>query len=116
MKTWWQNARAKGQELVRLYGNIALYTMLGIMFVWYAACYVVIDQGVDLSTASFMGTDLSGFAATGGKAPAAFALYKVFMPLRIALAAALTPVVARIYWRFRPPEPAQEAAASEESA
>lgn len=104
MKQWWTDAKAKGQRLVELYGNIAIVTLLALMVSSYTVCYLVIDSGADLSGRTFLGADLGGVAGTSGKAAAAFALYKVFMPVRIGLAALLTPVVARVWWRFRPPE------------
>ena len=95
MKAWWQKAKAKGQELVDLYGNIAIGTMIVLMVSNYTLFYVLIDKGVELD----------GAAGTSGKAAAAFAAYKVLMPVRIALAAILTPFVARVWWRIRPPTP-----------
>jgi len=89
----WQDAKRRGEVLVERYGRIAIGTFLVLMVANYTLFYVLIDMGVELK----------GAAGTSGKAAAAFAAYKLFMPLRIALAAVLTPFVARVVWRFRPP-------------
>ncbi len=101
----WQDAKSRGEALVERYGRIAIGTFLVLMIANYSLFYVLIDMGVELK----------GAAGTSGKAAAAFAAYKLFMPLRIALAAVLTPFVARVVWRFRPPPEASPGEAPSEA-
>ena len=98
MKAWWRAQKERLTVLFEEYGRIAIGT------------YIVIAVGtlVGFAVAIEMGVEVEGVAAGAGTFGAAFAGYKLVMPIRIAATCALTPLVAAVVRRIEPKRPESE--------
>ena len=105
---WWKDLKTRRQALLAEYGRIAIATFVGIAITNFTVFWVLVNMGVELP-----GSSLAGGA---GKFGIAYAAYKVFMPARIVLALALTPLVGQVVHRVRPPRPAEPEASPDEVA
>jgi len=85
----------KVKKLFADYGSIAVGTYLAIFAVVLAGFAVAIASGFHVHSA----------AGSAGVLGAAWVATKVTQPIRIVATAALTPFVARLWWRFRPRSP-----------
>ena len=92
MKQWWDAQKERLTALFEEYGKVAIGT------------YIVIAVGtlVGFAIAIEMGVEVEGVAADVGTFGAAFAGYKLVMPVRIAAPCALTPLIAAVVRRIEP--------------
>jgi hypothetical protein len=94
---WYDKLRARWGGVIEAYGSVAIRTYIGLCVVWFLSVLLLMEFGVDVRAwASSLGLDPGGAAAGVGSFGAAFAVYKVFMPVRLAVAVVLVPVVARM--------------------
>ncbi len=85
----------KLKKLIADYGAIALGTYLAIFALVVAGFAVAISAGFHVQSA----------AGSAGVLGAAWVAAKVAQPLRIVATIALTPLVARLWWKIRPRPP-----------
>ena len=98
MKKWWAAQKERLTALFEEYGRVAIGTYIAIALTTLVGFAVAIEMGVEVE----------GVAAGAGTFGAAFAGYKLVMPIRIAATCALTPVVAAVLRRIEPRPPKSE--------
>ena len=87
----------KIQELMALYGKLAIIIYLSIFFLVFLSFYLAIEAGVDLESWSLF----KGRLGQAGQVVIAYAATKITQPIRIAVTVALTPLVARFLGKER---------------
>ncbi|MEC7986787.1 MAG: DUF1279 domain-containing protein [Myxococcota bacterium] len=83
----------KVQELMALYGKLALIIYIVIFLVVLSVFYIAIEVGVDLESWSYF----QGRLGQAGTLVVAWVATKITQPIRIAMTVALTPIVARFF-------------------
>ena len=85
------------KSLLKKYGIAYLATSIPLAIVSFTICYLLVDNGVDVSSLlSKVGIDNSGAADKAGTAAIAYACHKAASPIRFPPTVLLTPVVAKI--------------------
>ena len=84
--------KKKIQDLIALYGKLALITYFVIFLLVFFSFYFAIQAGVDLESWSLF----EGKLEQAGTAVVAYVATKITQPIRIAVTVALTPLIARI--------------------
>jgi hypothetical protein len=85
------------KDLLTQYGAAYLLTSIPLAIVSFGLCYVLVDNGVDVSALlAKVGIDVSGGAEKAGTVAIAYAAHKAASPIRFPPTVALTPVVARL--------------------
>ena len=87
--------KGRFERLIEEYGKVAITTYLVLWVGTMAFFYVAIT----------LGFEIEGMAAGAGGLGAAWLAAKVTQPLRIGATLLLTPLVARVWHRFRPTTP-----------
>lgn len=87
--------KQRAEKLMAEYGGVALFVYFAIFFATIAGFAIAIRAGVQVESAA-------GEASILG---AAWVATKVTQPLRILATLALTPVVAALWRKVRPPKP-----------
>lgn len=105
-KAWWTRQSQKLKDHFAEYGGIAIATYFAIFFATWAGFAIAIGQGIAVD----------GAATDGSTIGAAWLATKATQPLRILATLAVTPFVAAIYHRIRPPAPKVETPATSETA
>jgi hypothetical protein len=85
--------RERLEGLIAEYGVVAIITYFTIFFGTWTGFAMAIRFGVDVE----------GVAAGAGTIGAAYVATKLTQPLRIGATLVATPIVARVWHRFRPP-------------
>lgn len=85
------------KDLLTQYGAAYLLTSIPLAIVSFTLCYVLVDNGVDVSALlAKVGINVSGGAEKAGTVAIAYAAHKAASPIRFPPTVALTPVVARL--------------------
>ena len=92
--------KQRWKALLELYGRLALGVYVVLCAVSFVACFLLLRAGMHELLPGWM---VEKLPATGTSAIGAYALYKVLMLPRVALALVITPVIAR--WVGRAPAP-----------
>lgn len=92
---FWEAWKARYKALVEEYGTIAVVVYFTIFFGTWAGFWYALSAGFEVS----------GAAGQAGTFWGAYAATKLTQPLRIAATFVLTPTVAAIKHRIRPPAP-----------
>ena len=92
------------QKLMTEYGVIAVIVYFVIFFACWIGSWAAIERGVDLAAlARRVGLSSNRLVASLGAWTAAYIFTKILQPIRLGLTVVLTPLVARLYERLRPP-------------
>eukprot|EP01038_Epipyxis_sp_PR26KG_P008229 gene8229-11137_t len=87
--------KIKPQELLAKYGAAYLITSISFAIVSYAICFVLVSNGIDVSSLlEKVGIKATSAASNAGTAGIAYAIHKAASPIRFPPTVALTPVVA----------------------
>lgn len=107
-RAWWSRQSQKLKDHFAEYGGIAIATYLVIFLLTWAGFAVAIGQGVAVDGAATDGTTIG----------TAWLATKATQPLRIIATLAITPLVAAVWHRIRPPapEPAPQGSSASEPA
>lgn len=93
------NDVSKGQQakdLLKRYGSAYLLTSVSFALVSFAACYALVNAGVDVAgLLTKVGLSVSDTSEKVGTFAIAYAAHKALSPVRFPPTVALTPVVAR---------------------
>ena len=82
-------------ETIKKYGALAIGTHLCLCVVFYGGCYLTVKRGLDVKKVlSFFKVTDSKYSSGLGTAGIAFGLYKIIMPARLLVTAAVVPVLA----------------------
>lgn len=91
--------RTKGdqaKELLKRYGSAYLITSISFAIVSFAACYALVNAGVDIrSLLAQVGLQVTDTSERVGTFAIAYAAHKALSPVRFPPTVALTPVVAK---------------------
>mmetsp|Transcript_1078 Transcript_1078/g.2028 ORF Transcript_1078/g.2028 Transcript_1078/m.2028 type:complete len:221 (-) Transcript_1078:603-1265(-) len=83
------------KSLLKKYGSAYLATSISLAAVSFGICYVLVDNGVDVtSLLNKIGIESSGATTKAGTAAIAYAAHKAASPIRFPPTVALTPIVA----------------------
>ena len=83
------------QALLKKYGVAYLTTSITLAIISYTLCYVLIDNGVNVSELlEKIGIEVSDTSSTAGTAAIAYAVHKAASPVRFPPTVALTPIMA----------------------
>mmetsp|Transcript_4040 Transcript_4040/g.5955 ORF Transcript_4040/g.5955 Transcript_4040/m.5955 type:complete len:227 (-) Transcript_4040:114-794(-) len=83
------------KSLLKKYGSAYLVTSVTLAAISFGICYVLVDNGVDVSSLlSKLGIESTGTATKAGTAAIAYAAHKAASPIRFPPTVALTPIVA----------------------
>mmetsp|Transcript_17076 Transcript_17076/g.25864 ORF Transcript_17076/g.25864 Transcript_17076/m.25864 type:complete len:138 (+) Transcript_17076:178-591(+) len=94
------------KSLLKKYGIAYLATSIPLAIVSFAICYVLVDNGVDMSgLLSKVGIETSDTAEKAGTFAIAYAAHKAASPIRFPPTVLLTPVVAKMIGKE--PEPTE---------
>lgn len=99
-RAWWSRQSQKLKDHFAEYGGIAIATYLVIFALTWSGFAVAIGQGVAVDGAATDGTTIG----------TAWLATKATQPLRILATLAITPLVAAVWHRIRPPAPKPAAA------
>lgn len=92
----WSRAKQKYQDLVAIYGKIAITTYFAIFFSVLFGFWYGVSSGADLvGSFASLGIDASGAASGSGTFVVAYAFTKLTQPVRIGATLVLTPIIAR---------------------
>jgi hypothetical protein len=94
-RAWWSRQSQKLKDHFAEYGGIAIATYFVIFALTWTGFAVAIGQGVAVDGAATDGTTIG----------TAWLATKATQPLRILVTLAITPLVAAIWHRIRPPAP-----------
>lgn len=95
---WWARLKTQWKEVALQYGAIAIVTMLALKLTTLLALIVAIESGMDpQALAERFG--VGGAVGDAGKWGVAIVINEVFKPFRIPVAIALTPFVAKAWYR-----------------
>lgn len=93
------------KDLLAQYGSAYLLTSIPLALVSFALCYLLVDNGVDVSALlSKVGIQVSGTTEKAGTVAIAYAAHKAASPLRFPPTVALTPIVARLIGKSKTDE------------
>ena len=93
------------KSLLKKYGIAYLATSIPLAIVSFAICYVLVDNGVDVSgLLSNIGIETSDAADKAGTFAIAYAAHKAASPIRFPPTVLLTPVVAKLIGKEPEPE------------
>ncbi|KAL3943438.1 MAG: hypothetical protein SGBAC_002486 [Bacillariaceae sp.] len=85
------------KSLLKKYGIAYLATSIPLALVSFTICYLLVDNGVDVSALlSNVGIESSGAADKAGTFAIAYAAHKAASPIRFPPTVILTPVVAKL--------------------
>ena len=85
------------KSLLKKYGIAYLATSIPLALVSFTICYVLVDNGVDVSSLlAKVGIESSGAADKAGTFAIAYAAHKAASPIRFPPTVILTPVVAKL--------------------
>lgn len=126
---WAATLKARWQDLLVEYGIFAIATILSLKLINFLVFVALLEQGTEpeaLLVSLGFSADLAETLGTGGTWGLAYGITELFKLPRIALGIALTPLVARAWYRVTgkappqaavetAPETTQEAQASEEA-
>ena len=85
------------KSLLKKYGIAYLATSIPLALVSFTICYVLVDNGVDVSNLlAKVGIESSGAADKAGTFAIAYAAHKAASPIRFPPTVILTPVVAKL--------------------
>ena len=85
------------KELLKKYGVAYLATSIPLAIISFAICYILVDNGVDVSTLlAKVGIQVSENSEKVGTAAIAYAAHKAASPIRFPPTVLLTPVVAKL--------------------
>jgi len=85
----------KPADLLKKYGVAYLATSISLAIVSFSICYVLVSQGIDVtSLLKKIGIDAGDTAANAGTIGIAYAVHKAASPIRFPPTVALTPIVA----------------------
>lgn len=87
--------REKLEKLMQDYGNVAVATYFTLFFLTWGGFFIAISAGLHPQSGS----------GKWGTVGAAWVAAKVSMPLRLGASVLLTPLVARVWRKLRPPPP-----------
>lgn len=94
-----KDGASKGQQakdLLKRYGSAYLLTSVSFAIVSFAACYALVNAGVDVAgLLGKMGLTVSDTSEKVGTFAISYAAHKALSPVRFGPTVALTPVVAR---------------------
>lgn len=98
------------KSLLKKYGIAYLATSIPLAIVSFAICYVLVDNGVDVSSLlAKVGIETNAeYAEKAGTAAIAYAAHKAASPIRFPPTVILTPVVAKLIGK-EPAEPEEDA-------
>lgn len=96
--SWWEQNKARFDELKRAYGKVAIGTYL-VLWIGVLVGYAVAFK---------LGYTVEGFDGTGSLLFGSWVAAKVTQPARIAATVVLTPFVAKVLRRPPNPEPVSE--------
>ena len=100
--SWAATLKARWQDLLVEYGIIAFATILTLKLLNFLLIVALMERGTDpeslLLTLGLSG-DLAQTLGTGGTWGLAYGITELFKVPRIALGVALTPLVARVWYR-----------------
>ncbi|MBL8944069.1 MAG: hypothetical protein JNK45_13015 [Myxococcales bacterium] len=99
-RAWWSRQSQKLKDHFAEYGGIAIATYFVIFALTWSGFAVAIGQGVAVDGAATDGTTIG----------TAWLATKATQPLRILATLAITPLVAAVWHRIRPPAPKPAAA------
>lgn len=86
----------QAKDLLKRYGSAYLLTSVSFAIVSFAACYALVNAGVDVAgILSKMGLTVSDTSEKVGTFAISYAAHKALSPVRFGPTVALTPVVAR---------------------
>ncbi|KAG8464720.1 hypothetical protein KFE25_010088 [Diacronema lutheri] len=92
-----KGAMTTAKDLLAQYGAAYLLTSIPLAIVSFALCYLLVDNGVDVSALlAKVGISVSGGTEKVGTVAIAYAAHKAASPIRFPPTVALTPVVARL--------------------
>lgn len=90
-----KDSNVKPQELLKKYGVAYLATSITFAIISYAICYLLVSNGVDVSSLlEKVGIKATSAASNAGTAGIAYAIHKAASPIRFPPTVALTPIVA----------------------
>ncbi len=116
---WAATLKARWQDLLVEYGIFAIATILSLKLVNFLIFVAVLERGTEpeaLLVSLGLSADLAETLGTGGTWGLAYGITELFKLPRIALGIALTPLVARTWYRVTgkaPPHATARAAADE---
>jgi hypothetical protein len=85
------------KSLLKKYGIAYLATSIPLAIISFALCYVLVDNGVDVSSLlAKIGIENSGAADKAGTFAIAYAAHKAASPIRFPPTVILTPIVAKM--------------------
>ena len=85
------------KSLLKKYGIAYLATSIPLALISFAICYLLVDQGVDVSNLlAKVGIESSSSSETAGTLAIAYAAHKAASPIRFPPTVILTPVVAKL--------------------
>lgn len=91
-----KGSKTSAGDLLKRYGGAYLLTSTSLALVSFSVCYVLVDNGVDVSSLlQKVGLDVSSTSETAGTVGLAYAIHKAASPIRFPPTVALTPIVAR---------------------
>ena len=115
---WAATLKARWQDLIVEYGIFAIATVLFLKLVNFLVFVAVLERGTEpeaLLVSLGLSADLAKTLGTGGTWGLAYGITELFKLPRIALGIALTPLVARAWYRVTGKAPRHRAAAGDES-
>jgi hypothetical protein len=85
------------KSLLKKYGIAYLATSIPLAIVSFAICYLLVDNGVDVSSLlAKVGIESSSTSETAGTVAIAYAAHKAASPIRFPPTVILTPIVAKL--------------------
>jgi hypothetical protein len=104
-----ENDGESAKSLLKKYGIAYLATSIPLAIVSFAICYVLVDNGVDVSgLLAKIGIESGNGETTAGTFALAYAAHKAASPIRFPPTVLLTPLVAKLIGKE--PNPDEEAA------
>ena len=92
-----ENDGESAKSLLKKYGIAYLATSIPLAIVSFAICYILVDNGVDVSSLlSNVGIETSDAADKAGTFAIAYAAHKAASPIRFPPTVILTPIVAKL--------------------
>lgn len=99
--------KVRPQDLLKKYGTAYLATSITLAIISYAICFLLVSNGIDVSSLlEKIGIESTAAAANTGTAALAYAVHKAASPIRFPPTVFLTPIVAE--WLGKKPAQAVE--------
>lgn len=96
------------KSLLKKYGIAYLATSIPLAIISFAICYILVDNGVDVSSLlANIGIETSDAADKAGTFAIAYAAHKAASPIRFPPTVVLTPVVAKLIGKEPDSEPTE---------